>query len=296
MNFPRTFLCTSRRLSSLAALALLATTAGCNIFDPFDSPSGDAQLLSAARACFDQGDIACANEYYGQLSTTTLKDTALSEQAFAILDSQGVTMAVFLKVGLGGGMGPRAISALANELAKGSPGSTMREQIFQAFQKANSINEPTVKGFAKFITATSFLAELFAEAAVNAGGARTFEAADYVATPGTCKAISSLATAVGSAACDPVATAFSNSSAIPVELTELPSAPSGTPTVGLLRGAIDQVEQGLSAVGAGGVFASGALDFAKALKALNDLPDVGIPDSQVSQAAMNLLLRLGIGE
>jgi hypothetical protein len=279
---------TSLRLAVLGGLLALGTSA-CNLFDPFDSPSGDAQLLSAARACFDQGDIACANEYYGQLSTTTLRDTALSEQAFAILDGQGVSMAVFMKVGLGGGMGPSAISALANELAKGAPGATMREQIFQAFLKANSISDPTVRGFAKFLTATSFLAELFAEAAVNAGGARTFDSTDFVSVPGTCKAISSPGSAALDANCAPVF--FSDSSAAPVDLTGLANAPSGTPTVGLLLGAVDQVEQGLSAVGAGGGFASGALGFAQEL---NGVP--GINDTQISRAAMNILLTAGIGE
>ena len=39
----------------LGFIALL--NSGCNLFGGIDTPSGDAQLLSAARACFDQGDF-----------------------------------------------------------------------------------------------------------------------------------------------------------------------------------------------------------------------------------------------
>ena len=38
-------------------LSLLAAASGCNLFDPLDSPTSDAQLISAARACFDRGDL-----------------------------------------------------------------------------------------------------------------------------------------------------------------------------------------------------------------------------------------------
>jgi hypothetical protein len=74
--------------SSLGAIAwsaaALAALSGCNVFSVLDSPSGDAQLISAARACFDQGDFACARDNYSKLSDSSA-DIRASEEAFLAL-------------------------------------------------------------------------------------------------------------------------------------------------------------------------------------------------------------------
>ena len=68
-----------QRLFVIAGLAIPLVLQGCvNIFDPLDSPSGEAQLLSAARACFDDGDFACAREFYGKLGSN---EDAIAELA-----------------------------------------------------------------------------------------------------------------------------------------------------------------------------------------------------------------------
>src|SRR3954469_7732827 len=96
----------SRKLTVLSLLmatpAMVAT--GCmNVFDPFDNPTTDTQLISAARACFDRGDIACAKENYEKLSANNA-DIAASETAFAMLDENGAGMASFIQAfGSGGG-------------------------------------------------------------------------------------------------------------------------------------------------------------------------------------------------
>ena len=45
-------------LSLAAALVLVGLSACFNVFDPIDNPGGDEQILSAARAAFDKGDLA----------------------------------------------------------------------------------------------------------------------------------------------------------------------------------------------------------------------------------------------
>ena len=78
-------------------LLALVNLSCLNVFSPIDSPSGDAQFLSLARACFDQGDIDCANKYYAKVSGTTEAETAAAEEAFTILDKNGATMGALMQ-------------------------------------------------------------------------------------------------------------------------------------------------------------------------------------------------------
>src|SRR5205809_424094 len=88
---------------SLAATVALAGGSSCiNLFDPIDNPSGEGQLLSAARAAFDKGDMATARELYGKAGG----ETALSETIFLDLDGCGAD-----------------IGALASALSKASDAS-----------------------------------------------------------------------------------------------------------------------------------------------------------------------------
>src|SRR4051794_31520633 len=107
---------------------------GCNFFSPLDKPSGDEQLLAAARACFDHGDYECASKYYGELSSSA-SDQAVSETAFELLAQSGATSSVFIKAVLDGdGNGGKIVTKLANSLIS-SAGQTSRLNIVHAYQK-----------------------------------------------------------------------------------------------------------------------------------------------------------------
>ncbi|MBI3534419.1 MAG: hypothetical protein HY072_02890, partial [Deltaproteobacteria bacterium] len=80
----------TRNLVSLLLFCSMFLVSCPNVFDPIDNPSGDAQLLSAARACFDKGDLACAKDNYGKITGTTDAEYAAAETAFTILEENGV--------------------------------------------------------------------------------------------------------------------------------------------------------------------------------------------------------------
>src|SRR3954462_4044880 len=82
--------------------ALLPGLVGCpNLFSVVDKPQGDAQLISAARACLDRGDIPCALADYQKLSNKN-SDIANSESAAAILEKYGVGVVDFAGAVSGG--------------------------------------------------------------------------------------------------------------------------------------------------------------------------------------------------
>src|SRR5262245_33958624 len=98
---------------------------GCfNLFSFIDSPQGDAQLISAARACFDRGDYPCALQYYQQVSASQA-DTARSEEALIILAQNGVGMSAFISAyGNSSSSGGQFITRLAGKII--SPGASTR--------------------------------------------------------------------------------------------------------------------------------------------------------------------------
>src|SRR4051812_4388213 len=78
----------STAFSCLFGASLILSIAGCNLFSPLDKPSGDPQILSAARACLDRADYGCALDFYEKLSAES-NDIKLVEEAYAILDQNG---------------------------------------------------------------------------------------------------------------------------------------------------------------------------------------------------------------
>ncbi|MEK6706024.1 MAG: hypothetical protein AABZ06_09560, partial [Bdellovibrionota bacterium] len=176
----------------------------CNIFDPVDNPSGDIQNLSAARACFDQGDFECATEHYGKLSSS-YSEIASSELAFKILDENGATMGAFMSsFGKGlSGLGP-ALTKLTSSLysAGGPAGVAKRLAIFNAFKQIDNIpNNIELRGMVRFVTATVMAAELLAE---DASGDGVFRERDLVADPSVCEEQTTtdcLSTSEGRTAC-----------------------------------------------------------------------------------------------
>lgn len=266
-------------LALLPAL-LLAALGGCNLFDPFDSPTGDTQLLSAARACFDRGDIACAKDLYSQLSSSQ-SDVANSETAFAILDENGADMAAFMGA-FGGGAGGQGITKLANALIAKGTGSTLRNNILGAYQKVNSISDTNLKGLVRFVAGITLLAEVMAE-----GAGTSFDADDVVATPSACKAASSVTACAGLAACGVGDNGIDDGgSAVNINS----DTALGSPSLEMVDNIITNINNALSnEIGAGGSIADGAKGFAAAL-------DLITPATGSGDCYRYTLLQQGVGE
>lgn len=162
-------------------LALGVSANGCNVFSPLDSPSGDAQLLSAARACFDRGDFSCASENYQKVSADQA-DTVASEEAFMMLDQAGITMGVYAQF-VGDGATGAALTAMAEKLS-GDAGQAKRQAIYQAYLKYKAISAANsdLKNFVQFVTSLGLAAEMLAE--VAAGG--TLSKTSLAQSPSTC--------------------------------------------------------------------------------------------------------------
>ena len=165
-------LSTQKKLVSLIGISLasVAALSGCNVFSLIDKPSGDVQILSAARACFDSGDFECARGYYAQLSSE-FNDIKASEEAFLILAENGATMAAFMETFGSGGSGA-ALTDLAERMAPGS--ATKRVNIQNAFKKYNDITgNPSLKALVRFVGAVALAAEFLAEEIPAEGGQLT---------------------------------------------------------------------------------------------------------------------------
>lgn len=188
--------------NTLLVFTYSLTAFGCvNVFAPFDSPQGDAQILSKARACFDQGDYACALDYYGRLAGN---EEARAEEAFVILDQEGSGISALVQaVGLKSGESVGSILTTMVEKVYSGASSTRRNHLATAYTKVGLITNQTLRGFVRFTTAFALAADLLAEETdVQVNG--TFEKADYLDTSGSCSASSC---AVG-ASCSDTSTNF----------------------------------------------------------------------------------------
>jgi hypothetical protein len=154
----------------LVPFLFLVTLSGCNFLSWMDSPSGDEQILSRARACFDKGDFECAYENYTTLETTSLADIAISEKAFAELDQEGAGMGPFMTSFYNGSGGP-GITKLANRILSygAGPSIARRVTMYQAYRRHLSITDPQIKGLVHFVASVSLMAEIMAEEAQALG-------------------------------------------------------------------------------------------------------------------------------
>jgi hypothetical protein len=166
-------------LSAVAALAAAST--GCNLFGGIDKPGNDAQYLSAAEACMDQGNYACAAAEYAKVTSDT--DQALSDESLALLAQSGAKFETFAQTfGSGGNLNPgSAITNLATLLIPTS-GQASRLQILGALQNVPKITDISLRGFVRFLSGLSMVAELLSEDATTA----TFTAADLAQSPTAC--------------------------------------------------------------------------------------------------------------
>lgn len=237
-------------------LGFLALT-GCNPFALVDTPSGDTQVLAAARACFDKGDFTCASKYYGQLSSVA-SDSTNSEGAFQALAQNGATMGAFMNAAVNGGTsGGKFLTQLANSLASGA-GQTRRLAIFHAYQRWDSISDTSLKNLVRFLTAASLLAEILAE---DAGTNGLFETTDWVTTPTTC--LTKSGTLYVDAAClPPSGKAITAGAVVSLSSTTADSVMTGSPTLGMINGALQEVNNGLSNISLTGGIGSTTQSFA----------------------------------
>ena len=272
--------------------AAFGVLSGCgNIFDPFDSPSGDAQLLSDARAYFDQGEFEKAAKLYAEISGDKA-DEVNADSAFRILDVNGASMGQFMiSFGTGGGSIGKGLTSLANHMIStgGAAGKTKRLAILEAFQKINAITDPTTRGMVRFATATAMAAEILAEGASPAGlvpGDIANEPANCAtATPDTCGA---------NASCTGTLTRFV---ALEDTLTRLPlsgtSKMDGTaPDFYVFSAALEEMNVALnSEIRSGGSLGGGFISF---LGQLNAVFRASLAPAQ-GRCARYSLLSQGIG-
>jgi hypothetical protein len=273
---------------STLSIALMSVSS-CNVFDPLDNPGSDPQYLSAARACFDKGDFACARENYSKLSSS-YSDTATAEESFIALDEAGASMGALMEfVGNLSDKGTgQALTIFANRLTSGA-GATKRVAIWQAYSAAanGGIKNPDLKNFVIFVSSLSLAAEVLAE-----GSEGTSQVPyTYIVSP-NCKTVPVAACAI-TAGCDAPAgaTLYRNSNTITAS-TEPNDAQASTRQ---LYDAIYISLEAMTNLNAGGRFASALSDFSSITQGLgSDSSTIGTT-AAVDRCFRQALVNLGVG-
>lgn len=247
----------------LGIACLVFLLGGCNSYSFLDTPSGDAQLLSAARGCFDKGDYECASKYYSQVSGDS-SDLANSEEAFEILAQNGMTVGIFMSAAIDGGSDSGVlITKIANALTPVAKKST-RLGIFHAYQKTSSIGDRHTQGLIRFITSISFLSEILAEDASTPG---KLAKSDLVQNPVTCLASEPT---FASSGCNPPAgkkIVTGQSISLPTATDTDISGPGGAPTLYMINAAIEEISTSINQMQASGDIGSSSTSFSTAVLA-----------------------------
>jgi len=150
-----------------------------------DKPSGDAQLLEAARDCLDKGDYVCAQTDYQAISNA-YADVKTSESSLTTLASNDIFFMADLFKSLGSGKGDAtSIVSLAITLAGRSAGTAGNFAIIQATYAADAtIADPTLKSFSQLISSMAMFSAILSSATTSG----TLTSANLVANPATCLA------------------------------------------------------------------------------------------------------------
>lgn len=241
---------------NIAFLLTLVFSGGCglNVFGPIDSPTSDPQLQSAARACLDQGDATCALGYYSKMTSNT-NDVKQAEGAYAALYQQGATFGAFLtSVGSSANMG--AIGRMANQLVSGA-GATKRKAIYNAYKRADTISDTTLKNFVKFVTSFALTAEILAE---TAGSDGRVTSGDLVSNS-SCYSLSSGCNAgnMGTtyAACAAGSSALTDTPTTAIDLDSTDETTVGANlSLALINTVVSKMSSALSGLGSSGSFGS----------------------------------------
>lgn len=185
----------------LVATALLTTFfTACNIYEFMDTPSGDAQVLAKARACFDEGDFNCARDYYGKLSSAQ-NDVRLMEDTLAGLAQDGLFLMSDFISSLGSGNGSGAsITTMVNTLAaRGKTATSLRESLRQKYNQASAITQTDLRAFTQFIVAYTLFSQVLAQVA---GVDAVLSGNDLALVGNSCKTLSGAACATTPNDCD----------------------------------------------------------------------------------------------
>ena len=228
----------------------------CNLYGGIDKPSGDTQLLSAARACLDTGDYACAQTNYQALSSAQ-NDVKISEQELTTLAQQNIFSISDLISTLGGSFGSGSSLALLTGViaSRGKTDGATRTALQAAYAADQNINDVNLKAFTQFLAAYAMLNQILASAVQNG---TSLAQSDIVKNPSGCANLAVGACALDTTLCvAPTGSGLLDSTA--TEVTDLAHAAnwSGPPTLAKvfysLTGAAAGITQ-LKPSGATGIF------------------------------------------
>ncbi|MBS1960975.1 MAG: hypothetical protein JST04_02080 [Bdellovibrionales bacterium] len=240
-----------RVVLSLAALAAVAGSFACvNVFDPIDNPHGEGQLLSAARAAFDKGDVATARELYGKVGT----ETSTAELAFVDLDSCGADIGAFAsalsKASDNASQSGIMLTVMAEHMNR-QVSAACFATLLSSYKTARTITDASLRGFTSFLAAIAIAGEVLASNnGISADG--ILQQADLYGTPSTC-----VASCAGCAKADGISGAAA---------VDLSSAGTITATWGTLQGAISAAN---TAIGELGISTGPSQNLITALNAAN---------------------------
>lgn len=268
----------------IAVLSLAAfTIMGCNIFDPFDTPTSDEQLLSAARACFDKGDFECARELYAKLSAD-YADVGRMEEMFLQLDQAGIGMKEFMAA-FGDGSAASGLNKMASLLA-GSANVGRRQVIYGIYNSHKTIIDTHLRAFSRFVTSMVLLSEFFAEAA----GGDYVLMKDDISTSGTaCKALNSTGCLTDSSCGAPTSGLLADGTAAPTDFSTTTTAPTVAMNLFLIKEAAGEVAESLTQLSVSGKFSSGTFTV------LNSISAADISTAPAKACFRYLILSQGIG-
>jgi hypothetical protein len=159
------------------------TNVACNLLESLDPASTPQQILSKARACFNQSDYSCAQAHYAQLKNTELADTAILEQIeveLYLLSINPTFLSNLVKEN------PNSAGDVVNAIAAQIypiAGQTTRLAILTLYQSAQTITNGSIKALASFLTSIALLGELFSEAITSND---TFYESNLVSIPSAC--------------------------------------------------------------------------------------------------------------
>jgi hypothetical protein len=217
----------------LATVVALASASSCvNLYDPIDNPHSDDQILSAARAAFDQGDYATAREYYGKLSGN---QTALSESIFLDLDACGADIGAFGSALANGIDNAGLVLTIMGEKMAPSHDASCFATLLQAYKNSLTLTDSNVKGFTGLLASLAIAGEVMANSTNIQDG--TLRKADFVIA-GNCVSV----------ACPGSNCAVSDGISGQATVT-LSSAGSITATWGTIQGAFAAAATALSDMG-----------------------------------------------
>jgi hypothetical protein len=267
---------------------------GCNLYGGLSSPSGDQQILSAARAALDQGDYADAIKFYGQLSSSAA-DTALAETAYADLDQQNAGMQSYAGA-FGKGttnVGP-AITTFAESLIPA--GQTRRVAIWTAFNEQVNIKDPKLKALVRFLGSLSFAAEILAETSSNGTKIMKADLNDGKVMVSTTVFPSS--SSAPSTSPTKVAFSLGGDNATSSGAASLADVNVSTATYNMFNSALIEIIQDVDVLGDQGTFGTNTLSFASTVTAAFTAPgsQLLVPVLTTAYAGLLTGTQVNIGE